>query len=62
MGTAVARGDVRGLVALVLVTVSFLFKLRVEERFMVERFPQDYPGYKARTPALIPGLPFRPGN
>ncbi len=56
VGTAVARGDVRGLVALALVTASFLFKLRVEERFMAEQFPQEYPGYKARTPALIPGL------
>ena len=56
VGTAVARGDVRGLVALVLVTASFLFKLRVEERFMAEQFPQEYPGYKARTPALVPGL------
>ncbi len=56
VGTALARGDVRGLVALALVTASFLFKLRVEERFMAEEFPQEYPGYKARTPALIPGL------
>ncbi len=55
-GTAVARGDVRGLVALALVTASFLFKLRVEERFMAEQFPQAYPDYKARTPALIPGV------
>lgn len=55
-GTALARGDVGGLVALTLVTVSFLFKLRVEERFMAEQFPREYPGYKARTPALVPGM------
>jgi protein-S-isoprenylcysteine O-methyltransferase Ste14 len=62
-GTAVARGDLRGLVALALVTASFLFKLGVEERFMAERFPQEYPGYMARTPALVPGLKaLRPGD
>lgn len=57
VGTAVARGDACGLVALLLVIVSFLWKIGVEERFMVERFPQEYPAYKARTPALVPGLP-----
>lgn len=56
VGTAVSRGDGRGLVALVLVAWSFLLKIGIEERFMAEQFPQEYAGYKARTPALIPGL------
>ena len=58
-GTAVARGDARGAVALVLATASFLRKLRAEERFMAEQFPQEYSSYKARTPALIPGRPWQ---
>ncbi len=63
VGTAVVLGDVRGMVALVLVTWSFLLKIGVEERFMADQFPQEYAGYKARTPALIPGLArFRPGG
>lgn len=62
LSTAVTRGDKRGLAALALFTVSFLRKIRVEERFMAERFPQEYPGYKARTPALVPGLPSWPGR
>jgi len=56
VGTAAARGDLRGLVALALVVLSFLLKLRIEERFMAKQFPLEYPGYKQRTPALIPGL------
>jgi protein-S-isoprenylcysteine O-methyltransferase Ste14 len=57
-GTALARGDGRGLAALALVTASFLFKLRVEERFMAGEFPRVYPDYKACTPALVPSLAF----
>lgn len=56
LGTAAARGDKRGLAAVLLATASFLLKARVEERFMVEQFPQEYPGYRVRTPALIPRL------
>jgi protein-S-isoprenylcysteine O-methyltransferase Ste14 len=56
LGTAVARGDGRGLAGLLLAAASFLRKIGVEERFMAERFPREYPGYRARTPALVPGL------
>lgn len=56
LGTAMALGDARGLAALSLVTASFLGKMRVEERFMAEQFPGQYPRYRARTPALVPGL------
>jgi protein-S-isoprenylcysteine O-methyltransferase Ste14 len=55
-GTAVARGDGRGLAGLLLAAASFLRKMAVEERFMAERFPREYPGYRAQTPALVPGL------
>ena len=55
LSTALARGDRRGFAALALFGVSFLRKMRVEERFMAERFPGEYPDYKAQTPALVPG-------
>ena len=57
LATALVRGDRRGLVALALFGASFLRKMGVEERFMAERFPWEYPRYRARTPALVPGLP-----
>jgi protein-S-isoprenylcysteine O-methyltransferase Ste14 len=54
LGTAVAFGAWRGLLAFGFLTVAFLFKLRREERFMNESFPSDYPRYRAAVPALIP--------
>jgi protein-S-isoprenylcysteine O-methyltransferase Ste14 len=54
LGTAIAFGEWRGLLAFGFLTVAFLFKLRREERFMSESFPDDYPRYRAQVPALIP--------
>jgi protein-S-isoprenylcysteine O-methyltransferase Ste14 len=54
LGTAVAFGEWRGLLAFGFLTVAFLLKLRREERFMSESFPNDYPRYRAQVPALIP--------
>lgn len=54
LGTAVAFGEWRGLLAFGFLTAAFLFKLRREECFMGESFPSDYPRYRAEVPALIP--------
>jgi protein-S-isoprenylcysteine O-methyltransferase Ste14 len=54
LGTAVAFGEWRGLLAFGLLTLAFLFKLRREERFMSESFPNEYAIYRAEVPALIP--------
>jgi protein-S-isoprenylcysteine O-methyltransferase Ste14 len=54
LGTAVAFGEWRGLLAFGFLAVAFLFKLRREEGFMTESFPDDYPRYRAEVPALIP--------
>jgi len=55
LGTAVAVGEWRGLVGLVLAIVSFLLKSRLEEQRMAETFP-EYAEYRRHTAALIPGL------
>ncbi len=34
----------------------FAFRLRPEERMMVEEFGKDYEAYKATTKRLIPGI------
>jgi protein-S-isoprenylcysteine O-methyltransferase Ste14 len=44
------------LVAFCFFTIAFLLKLRREERFMEESFPDTYPSYRAQVPALIPLL------
>jgi protein-S-isoprenylcysteine O-methyltransferase Ste14 len=54
LGTAVAFGEWRGLLAFGFLTAAFLFKLRREERFMNESFPNDYPRYRTEVPALVP--------
>ncbi len=53
-GTAIACGDPAAVAGLLLVLVSFLYKLRIEETFMRAKFPQQYPDYAASVPALVP--------
>jgi len=56
LGTAIILGEWRGLSALCFLSAAFLLKLRREERFMAESFPDTYPGYRAQVPALVPLL------
>lgn len=56
VGSALARAEWRGLLALVLAWLAFWRKWRVEERFMRETFGRAYSDYAARTPAVIPRL------
>jgi protein-S-isoprenylcysteine O-methyltransferase Ste14 len=56
LGTAVARGDWQGLLAVPLILVAFLRKIRLEEAWMAEQFPGDYPNYRQRVAALVPFL------
>ena len=54
LGGAVACGEWRALIGLALVAGAFVRKLRIEEHFMRESFPDEYPRYCAQVPALIP--------
>jgi protein-S-isoprenylcysteine O-methyltransferase Ste14 len=56
LGAAIARGDLRGLVAFVLVAAALWRKLKLEERWMQETFGARYDAYKARVAALVPYL------
>lgn len=56
LGTALALGEWRGLLAFAVVAVSFWFKLRLEERWMREQFGTAYIAYMGRVKALIPGV------
>ena len=55
-GTALAVGEVRGLVALVFAVAAWRVKWPVEERFMTEQFGDRYVEYRRRVKALIPGV------
>jgi protein-S-isoprenylcysteine O-methyltransferase Ste14 len=54
LGTAIARAQWRGLLALLIVFVALWRKLRHEERWMREVFGTEYEKYQADVAALIP--------
>ena len=54
LGSAIARGEWRGLVALALIFVVLWRKLRMEEEWMRARFGQEYETYANRVRALVP--------
>jgi protein-S-isoprenylcysteine O-methyltransferase len=53
-GTAIAAGEARSFLALVLIFVAFRLKLQVEEGFMIEQFGAEYEEYAHHVKALIP--------
>jgi protein-S-isoprenylcysteine O-methyltransferase Ste14 len=53
VGTAVALSWL-WLLAVALAAVYFLYSAVVEERYMTERFPDEYPVYKRSTKMLVP--------
>lgn len=55
-GTALAIGEVRGLVALACALAAWRLKWPVEERFMTEQFGDRYVEYRRRVKALVPGV------
>ncbi|MFT3904859.1 MAG: isoprenylcysteine carboxylmethyltransferase family protein [Steroidobacteraceae bacterium] len=55
-GSALARGEWRGILAVVIVFFTLWRKLRLEERFMREQFGPAYDDYSRRVRALLPWL------
>ena len=56
LGTALVIGEVRCLVAVAIALVGFYTKSRLEERFMIGRFGEEYEEYRQHTWALVPFL------
>lgn len=59
IGSAVARGELRGVLAVLLAWLALWRKYRMEERWMTERFGARYVAYRQRVPALVPFLKTR---
>ena len=56
VGTFLANGRVRGLLAVLLVWVGWTIKSRMEEEFMVRTFGAQYEEYQRTSGALVPRL------
>lgn len=56
LGTALAEGEWRGLVAFAAVLAAVFRKMRIEERFMLQEFGEQYVRYQREVPALVPWL------
>lgn len=54
LGTAIALGQVRGLVALLLAAIAWRRKSLVEEQYMTEQFGAEYTAYQHDVKALLP--------
>ena len=54
VGSAMARGELRGAIAVLVAWAALWRKLRLEERWMAERFGQQYEAYCRRVPTLVP--------
>jgi protein-S-isoprenylcysteine O-methyltransferase Ste14 len=56
IGNTIIVGDYRGIIAVLIVFISFWFKLKKEEKWLIEIFGEDYHNYKKTTKAIIPYL------
>ena len=56
IGSALGRDEWRGVLAAAIAWAALWRKLKVEERWMTERFGERYADYRRRVPALIPSL------
>lgn len=55
-GTAIATGEWRGVLALLIALISLWRKSRLEERWLAEQFGAEYARYRREVPALVPGV------
>jgi protein-S-isoprenylcysteine O-methyltransferase Ste14 len=53
-GTVLGFGEIRALLGFVLVIVGIVLKSRLEEKFMSERFGEEYARYRREVKSLIP--------
>lgn len=56
LGTAIATGELRGLLATALMLIGVKMKAGLEEAFMMEQFGAEYAQYKREVRAIIPFL------
>jgi protein-S-isoprenylcysteine O-methyltransferase Ste14 len=55
-GTALAGGEWRCVLAVLVILLALMVKMGQEEKLMMQTFPQAYSSYRQRVKALIPGI------
>ena len=55
-GTVIAAGYWRGIAGFAVIAIALSVKIGQEERLMVQTFPEQYPAYRKRVKAVIPGV------
>jgi protein-S-isoprenylcysteine O-methyltransferase Ste14 len=56
LGTAIAVGELRGFLGLLLAAMAWKIKSTTEEAFMVQQFGEQYTRYRREVKALVPYL------
>jgi protein-S-isoprenylcysteine O-methyltransferase Ste14 len=56
IGTAIIVGEVRGILAVIILFYSFSAKLRLEEAVLKKQFPDAYRDYESRVKRIVPFL------
>jgi len=54
IGSTIADGELLALLAIVLIVIGFLIKIRMEEKFLLEEFVEAFIQYKKEVKSLIP--------
>ena len=54
IGTAIALGELRGVLAVFVLLIAYLRKIRIEEKWLVESLGQSYVDYQKKVKSLIP--------
>ena len=56
LGTIIAMGELRSVVAIAIILIAIALKIRDEESVLQKHFPSDYLDYKREVKMLIPGI------
>jgi Putative protein-S-isoprenylcysteine methyltransferase len=56
VSSVIANGQILALLSIVFIVISFLIKIRMEERFLLEEFGEAFFQYKKEVKSLIPFL------